>query len=264
MEAFLEEAGVGREFVTALRSSGAGIAGSAALYVVRSLFGVANTWKPNDIDVWLPWVPGSAADAWAATATLRGVLEGQGFTYGTSNGPPTQTYAYMVHNIVCVFTFYNPTERFANIQIILVKGIALREVAHRFDLSVCKVVWTPECGFGLTALEVIRDACISQAELSRGEVYDLPTRSHVERKVARTKARIAKYERRGFKIVGEREALVPVQVRWRLIEWSRQDHAFFPAAFKERVRELVKCVWVLKPASMCVLDNVIRTMWKLE
>lgn len=264
MEAFLQESGLGQEFVTAVKSSGAGIAGSAALYVIRSLFGVANTWKPNDIDVWLPWVPDNAADAWAAIATLRGVLERSGFTYGTSNGPPTQTYAYMVHNIMCIFTFHNPTERFADIQIILVKGIPLREVAHRFDLSVCKVMWTPEYGFGLTALEVIRDACISQAELTRGEVYDLHTRSHVERKIARTKARIAKYESRGFKIIGEREALVPVQVRWKLIEWSRQNHAYFPNAFKERVQELVKCVWVLKSMPLCVLDNVIHTMWKIE
>ena len=175
-----------------------------------------------------------------------------------------RTYAYAeVHNIARIFTFSHAA-RGMDVQIILVRGLAVNNVAQRFDLSVCKVVWTPTLGFELTAEEVVQDVRASRAVLTKGDLYNLKTRAEVEAKVTRTRARVAKYALRGFGIVGEREALLPVLVRWRLTEWSRQDHAFFPEDLKATVKALVTVAWVTHVLPQGAVEVIIDFMWRLE
>ena len=264
MDGVWARAGLRDDFVAALDESGACIAGSASLHAIRARFGMVDAWEPNDIDVWLPWTSYGETDAWGAVAPLRGVLERSGFAHKKDGHIGYRSYSYAkVHNIARIFTFSHAA-RGMDVQIILVRGLAVKNVAQRFDLSVCKVVWTPELGFGHTAEEVVQDVRASRAVLTKGDLYNLNTRAEVEAKVARTRTRVAKYARRGFDIVGEREALLPVLVRWRLAEWSRQDHAFFPEDFKVTVKALVTAVWVTHLLPQASVEVIIDCMWRIE
>ena len=262
MEALLAKAGLDAEFVVALDQCGACIAGSAALWAMRMVFGIVDAWEPNDIDVWLPY---ASTDPWHAITGLRGVLDRSGFVYDKNVWFGDRSYAYGgVHKTIAhIFTFAHPTRGIA-VQTILVRGLTIAGVAGRFDISVCKVVWTPTLGFGPTAEDVVLDARSSRAVLSRGEVYDLGTQFEVQKKVERTRKRIVKYAQRGFDIVGEREALLPVLVRWRLIEWSRRDHAYFPEEFRGRVAALLECAWVSGKPPRFAVDAIAKHMWELE
>ena len=261
MDVVCAKAGLGAEFVAALEECDACIAGSAALYAMRHTFGVVNTWEPNDIDVWMPC---QDRDEWIALSAMRGVLERSGFLYKKYSHFGNQSYSYAaIHHIARIFTFTHPA-RAVSVQIIIVRGFTPTGVAGRFDMSVCKVVWTPELGFGLTKEDVVHDVRNSRAVLSRGELYNLQTQHEVAAKIERTRVRIRKYASRGFTIVGEREAILPVEVMWKLAKWNRRDHAFFPDDFKAGVRALVLCACVRGVVPLFALDAIISHVWMLE
>lgn len=265
MEAILEDAALNTNaFQETLTLLDACIAGSAPLYAICALFGRPQHWSPRDIDVWIAF---KDDDAWDGTRSLRQCLESHGYAYRKTQSAYSSTYAYAHKNIAVVFEFVHESSMY-DVQVVCVHGIPAvhlaERVTDRFDISVCRVVWTPTRQFGLTADAVVLDVRAGRAVVRDSDIYDLDTQADVRRKVSRTRKRIEKYRARGFAIEHEHQVLGRVEARWRLAPWSRERHALFPECFKTHVRVAVRELWRVGCTRAAVIDAIVWRMWEMD
>jgi hypothetical protein len=184
-------------FCTFFSNLDAVISGGAAL----ATYLVANnlpSFTPSDIDIWVQ-PPSLLRIADYVIFTSKILRYFTDFKYVCSSiktgnyADYTESSEKSKHqdNIECVMTFTQSTSE-KTVQVIWLNVDPYTAINTSFDLSCCTVVWTPST----------RRWWTSEFEtIERGEMYLLPDITRNNRQVTdKQKARIAKYESRGFKL----------------------------------------------------------------
>lgn len=165
--------------------------------------------KPNDIDIWIP-IPGYMNDKSdnvvpMLTNIVRAFMASQKYEQthfssvaltATSAVEEADEAAYFdtLDSITWLHKILNfKNEAGQTIQVLLTADVPMRIMLESFDLSVCRVVWTPRSEFGDTATDIIKNIDANQALISSNS--GVPSE--------RTYRRIEKYKARGFDILAQ-------------------------------------------------------------
>jgi hypothetical protein len=190
------------------------IAGSAPLHAYLGLD--AFDWMPNDLDIWIP-VPGVTKElildgrehhskynieSLTRTPAINAILDiaklfmekhGWKRDYHTVGLEDYLAFRDSNPEILRIYPFFKNKHK---IQVIFTADVAPAAILDTFDLSGCKVAWSPALGFDLTPSDVRE-----QLEKDGKVLYLAPGKSSVI--PARTRERIQKYQARGFTVMGD-------------------------------------------------------------
>lgn len=202
-------------FSTLLKIMNGYIAGSSVVYDYISSIEVAS-WQPNDMDVWIP-LPEITRENIDFERDFKLDMVGRGefpSYYSSiqtririvkdflkfhewretrcSNIKDYKDFHYVNPNIYKIYTFESLNPKLTKkIQIIFTTGCEPIQNLNTFDLSGCRMAWSPSVGYDLTPNYVLED--IKQKRMFVDDKYYTD----------RTEGRVDKYRERGFKVYRE-------------------------------------------------------------
>lgn len=182
---------VNERWWNAFKESGCVIAGSVVLHALKPDF---DTWKPNDVDIWIPFQKKSKN-------TIMSILEEAGYKLKKSNRSVKNLNSYSRLRKYISEIYFFEKEYFMNIQVIIAAPrtkiddiiLSFDIVATQFSFSYIEDSFKiKDVSDGIATLDIENNIMrISDVATSLQSFYEW----------ARTLQRLCKYEKRGFDIL---------------------------------------------------------------